>query len=114
MLYYFIILTYCALAWLCDGRTSPSGRSLPLRAEAEWGGMRPLLCHFLSDRFGGICSYFLLATILHLHPCLPSSALAACPRFSGVTFKTQRLGVGSGGHLETLGTQRTQPGSSES
>lgn len=47
--------------------------------EAEWGGMRPILCHFLSDRFGGICSYFLLATSPDLHPSLPSSALATCP-----------------------------------
>lgn len=62
------------------GRTSPRPAcSLSERAEAEWGGMRPILCHFLSDHFGGICSYFLLATIPHLHPCLPSSALALCP-----------------------------------
>ena len=36
-------------------------------------------CHFLSDRLGGICSYFLLATSPQFHPSLPSSALATCP-----------------------------------
>lgn len=88
-----------------SGRTSPSGRlSLALRAEAEWGGMGPMLCHFLSDHFGGICSYFLPATIPHLHPCLPSSALAACPVVQRCWLQNAGGLVGSGGRLETLGT----------
>ena len=58
---------------------APLGGSLPLRGEAERGGRRPRLCHFLSDRFGGICSYFLPATSPRSRPSLPSSALAARP-----------------------------------
>ena len=58
---------------------SPLGGSLPPRGEAERGGRRPRLCHFLSDRFGGICSDFLPATAPRSRPSLPSSALAARP-----------------------------------
>lgn len=58
MLYYFIILTYCDLAPLCvQEELLP-----PSLSRAQCGCIRLTLCHFLSDHFRGICSYFLPAS----------------------------------------------------
>lgn len=92
---------------------SPLGGSLPPRGEAERGGRRPRLCHFLSDRFGGICSDFLPATAPRSHPSLPSSALAARPAMK-LYYLLRVLGVWWwGGGLDTLDTKLSQPSKAE-
>lgn len=91
------------------GRPSASGRPAPLRAQARWGRVRPLLCHFLADRWGGICSYFLLATVLLLHPCLPSSAQAtgrALPPFRGALGGIWKLWAPEATNLSLPGAEK--------
>lgn len=92
---------------------APLGGSLPLRGEAERGGRRPRLCHFLSDRFGGICSYFLPATSPRSRPSLPSSALAARPAMRLYHLLKSFGGVVMGRGLDTLDTKLSQPSKAE-
>lgn len=78
---------------------------------AQNPGRRPKLCHFLSDRLGGICSYFLLATALvppHPPPPHQPPPWPHAPWLSGENSKMQSLRLRKGtGHGHKHSKYRT-------
>lgn len=92
------------------GRTSPSGRLAPSRAErrpsgAVGGRYSVISCQIVLEEFALISSWPQFPTST---PASPAQHWPYALQYSRVNFKTQGLGVG-GRCVETLGTKHNQP-----